>query len=156
MPFQFPLHHKYLALLRKNISSLSYVLGEGHTFCLQYLNAGTQHSYTCILHFNEAIFESTSTGKGKDFFLLFIKLVFHLFCKMWEKRRRSENRRTNKMFSRLLSWSQCIERAQLLCMPQSKQQSFCQHCKEFQCKFMTYLATEDLQSQPQKIFPYYI
>lgn len=55
---------KVLPLFQKHIS-LSYVLAEGHT-CLQYLNAGTQHHYTDIFPFNEAIFESTATGKGKD------------------------------------------------------------------------------------------
>lgn len=107
-PFQFPPHQKYLPLFRKHISSLSYVLAEGHA-CLQYLSAGTQHHYTYILPFNEAIFESTSTGKEKTV-NSFIKLALQLFCKMQEKQGRSANR----TFSRMLHSSQCIERAQLL------------------------------------------
>lgn len=59
-----PTPPKVLPLFQKHISSLSYVLAEGHT-SLQYLSAGPQQHYTCIFPFNEAIFESTTTGKGK-------------------------------------------------------------------------------------------
>lgn len=60
-----PTPPKVLPLFRKHISLLSNVLAEGHT-CLQYLSASIQHHYTYIFPFNEAVFESTSTGKGKD------------------------------------------------------------------------------------------
>lgn len=103
-----PTPPKILPLFRRCISSLSFSTCKGHT-CLQHLSTGTQHHYTYIFLFNEAILKEHPLAREMTV-NSFIKLVFQLFCKMQKKKGRSENR----TFSRMLHSSQCIERAQLL------------------------------------------